>query len=113
MTAPGDDEPQTNLLSGISDFDAVSHLLADRYEDFPRQVARLHHLAGLGRTLGPLGAMFFGESAPFSTWMEARSSFVHHTSAATSLLYQSPVENLLAAFRHAAKGRDTPPRSSR
>jgi hypothetical protein len=111
MTAPGDDEPQPDLLSGISDLDAVSHLLADLYDDLSGKVTRFRHLADLEGTLGSQGTMFFGGSAPFRTWTEARSSFVHGNFAATILLCQSLVENLLAAFLHdALLMDDLPPR---
>jgi hypothetical protein len=108
------DEPagaQPDLLSGISDLDAVSHLLADLHDDLPGKVTRLRHLADLGEVLGSQGTMLFGGAATFNAWTEARSSFVHGNFAATTLLCQSLVENLLAAFLHAGLMMDDlPPR---
>lgn len=50
-------------------------------------------------------------SVAFSAWTGARLSFVHGNFAATILLYQSLVENLLAAFLHAGLIMDDlPPR---
>ncbi len=73
-----------DLLSGISDLNAVSHLLADLHDDLPGKVARFRHLADLGGALGPQGTMLFGGAATFNAWTEARSSFVHGNFAATS-----------------------------
>lgn len=102
---------QADLLSGISDLDAVSHLLADLHDDLPGKVTRFRHLADLGGALGPQGTMLFGGSATFNAWTEARSSFVHGNFAATIVLSQSLVENLLAAFLHAGLMMDDlPPR---
>ena len=100
MTGSRDDEQQPDLLSGVSDLDAVSHLLADLHDDLPGKVTRFRHLADLGGALGPQGTMLFGGAATFNAWTEARSSFVHGNFAATILLCQSLVENLLAAFLH-------------
>jgi len=111
MTSPRDDEPRPDLLSGISDLDAVSHLLADLHDDLPGKVTRFRHLADLGGALGPQGTMLFGGAATFNAWTEARSSFVRGNFAATILLCQSLVENLLAAFLHAGlMMEDLPPR---
>jgi len=111
MTAPIDDDSQPDLLSGISDLDSVSHLLADLHDDLAGKVTRFRHLADLGGELGPQGTMLFGGSAAFNAWTEARSSFVHGNLAATVLLCQSLVENLLAAFLHAGLMMDDlPPR---
>jgi len=101
MTESGDGEPQADLLSNISELDAVSHLLADLHDDLPGKVTRFHHLADLSGALGPHGTMIFGGSPAFNAWTEARSSFVHGNFAATILLCQALVENLLAAFLHA------------
>ena len=100
MTGSRDDEQQPDLLSGVSDLDAVSHLLADLHDDLPGKVTRFRHLADLGGALGPQGTMLFGGAATFNAWTEACSSFVHGNFAATILLCQSLVENLLAAFLH-------------
>lgn len=111
MTESGGDESQPDLLSGISDLDAVSHLLADLHDDLPGKVTRLRHLADLGEALGSQGTMLFGGAATFNAWTEARSSFVHGNFVATTLLCQSLVENLLAAFLHAGLMMDDlPPR---
>ena len=85
---------QADLLSAISDLDAVSHLLADLHDDLPGKVTRFRHLADLGGALGPEGTMLFGGAATFNAWTEARSSFVHGNFAATIVLSQSLVENL-------------------
>ncbi len=110
MNAPGDDGLQPDLLSSISDLDAVSHLLADLHDELPGKVTRFRHLADLGGALGSQGTMLFGGTAAFNAWTEARSSFVHGNFAATILLCQSLVENLLAAFLHAGLMMDLPPR---
>lgn len=102
---------QDDLLSGISALDAVSHLLADLHDDLPGKVTRFRHLADLGDALDPQGTMLFGGTTAFNAWVEARSSFVHGNFAATILLCQSLVENLLAAFLHAGLMMDDlPPR---
>ena len=101
MTDAVGDKSQSDLLSGISDLDAVSHLLADLHDDLPGKVTRFRHLADLGGALGTQGTMLFGGAATFSAWTEARATFVHGNFAATILLCQSLVENLLAAFLHA------------
>jgi hypothetical protein len=92
----GDDraDVQPDLLSGNSDLDAVSHLLAELRDDLCGNVTRLRHLADLGGALGRQGTMLFGGAATFSAWTEARSSFVHGNFAATILLCQSLIENL-------------------
>jgi hypothetical protein len=100
MTDAVGDKSQHDLLSGISGLDAVSHLLADLHDDLPGKVTRFRHLADLGGALGTQGTMLFGGAATFSAWTEARASFVHGNFAATILLCQSLVENLLAAFLH-------------
>ncbi|MDQ2805030.1 MAG: hypothetical protein M3Y41_21015 [Pseudomonadota bacterium] len=111
MTASGDEDSQPDLLSGVSDLDSVSHLLADLHDDLPGKVTRFRHLADLGGALGPQGTMLFGGSAAFNAWTEARSSFVHGNFAATVLLCQCLVENLLAAVLHAGLMMDDlPPR---
>ncbi len=111
MTDSGGDKSQPDLLSSISDLDAVSHLLANLHDDLPGKVTRFRHLADLGGALGTQGTMLFGGAATLHAWTEARSSFVHGNFAATILLCQSLVENLLAAFLHAGLMTDElPPR---
>ncbi len=111
MTDSRGDKSQPDLISGISDLDAVNHLLADLHDDLPGKVTRFRHLADLGGALGTQGTMLFGGAATFNAWTEARSSFVHGNFAATILLCQSLVENLLAAFLHAGLMMDDlPPR---
>jgi len=111
MTGSGGNEPQSDLLSGISDLDAFRHLLADLHDDLPGKVTRFRHLADLGGALGSQGTMLFGVAATFNAWTEARSSFVHGNFAATILLCQSLVENLRAAVLHASLMKeDLPPR---
>jgi hypothetical protein len=100
MTDSGDNKSQLDLFSGVSDLDAVSHLLADLHDDLPGKIARFRHLADLGGVLGSQGTMLFGGTATFNAWTEARLSFVHGNFAAAILLCQSLVENLLAAFLH-------------
>jgi hypothetical protein len=102
---------QASNSDAISDLDAVSHLLADLHDDLPGKVTRFRHLADLGGALGTQGTMLSGGAATFNAWTEARSSFVHGNFAATILLCQSLVENLLAAFLHAGLMMDDlPPR---
>jgi hypothetical protein len=111
VTASGDDKSQRDLLSEISDLDAVSHLLADLHDGVSGKVTRFRHLTDLGVALGTQGTMLFGGAATFNAWTEARSSFVHGKFAATILLCQSLVENLLAAFLHIGLVMDNlPPR---
>lgn len=102
MTEPVNNEPDSDLLSGVSDLDAINHLLADLHDDLRGKVTRFRYLADSDGSLGSGGTMLFGGSATFNAWTEARSSFVHGNFAATILLCQSLVENLLAAFLHAA-----------
>jgi len=102
MTAPADSDPTTDLLSSVSDLDAISHLLADLHDDLRGKVTRFRYLADIDGSLGSSGTMLFGGSATFTAWTEARSSFVHGNFAATILLCQSLVENLPAAFLHAS-----------
>jgi hypothetical protein len=100
-----------DLLSDISDLDAVSYLLADMHDDLRCKVTRFRHLADLDSALGSQGTMLFGGTATFNAWTEARSSFVHGNFAATILLCQSLIENLLAAFLDAGLMiDDLPPR---
>jgi len=111
MTAPADSDPEPDLLSSVSDLDAISHLLADLHDDLRGKVTRFRYLADIDGSLGSGGTMIFGGSATFTAWTEARSSFVHGNFAATILLCQSLAENLLAAFLHAALPmEDLPPR---
>jgi len=98
LTAPVDHEPPTDLLSGISDIDALSHLLADLHNDLAGKVTRFRYLADLGEALGSQGTLFFGGTVAFNAWIEARFSFIQRNFAATILLCQSIVENQLAAF---------------
>jgi hypothetical protein len=113
MTAPVNREPEPDLFSGVSDLDAISHLIAALHDDLRGKVTRFRHLADIDSSLGSSGTMLFGGSATFNAWTEARSSFVHGNFAATTLLCQSLVENLLAAFLHAGLPiEDLPPRVS-
>lgn len=111
MINASSEEAQSDLFSGISDLDAVSHVLADLHEDLYGKVTRIRHLADLGDGLGAQGTLLFGGTATFYAWTEARSSFVHGNFVATVFLCQSLVENLLAAFLHAGlMMEDLPPR---
>ncbi len=70
MTDAVGDKSQPDLLSGISDLYAVSHLLADLHDDLPGKVTRFRHLADLGGALGTQGTMLFGGAATFSAWTD-------------------------------------------
>ena len=89
---------QNDLLADISDLDAVRYLIADLHDDLSNKVARFRYLEDIGDALGRQGTMLFGGTTVFNAWLEARSSFVHGNFAATILLCQSLMENLLAAF---------------
>ena len=111
MTESGEGDAEPDLFSGISDLDAVNHLLADLHSDLSGKVTRFRYLADLDGSLGSGGTMLFGGSTTFNAWTEARSSFVHGNFVATILLCQSLVENLLAAFLHTGLPmEDLPPR---
>ncbi len=99
MTVSRDDQP--DLLSDLSDLDAVRHLLADLHDDLPGKVGRFRMLTDLGGQMERSGTMIFGGHAAYHAWVEARSSFVHGNYVATILLRQGLVEHLLAAYLHA------------
>lgn len=86
--------------SDITELDLVRHPRADLHDDLIGKIARFRQLTDLGLEMGRR-TMIFGGQAAYHTWSEARSSFVHGNYAATLLLCQSIVENLLAAFLHA------------
>jgi len=97
---PADNVGPHDLLSDVTELDLVRHLLADLHDDLIEKVARFRQLIDLGLQMGRR-TMIFGGHAAHHAWIEARSSFVHGNYAATVLLCQSLVENLLAAFLHA------------
>jgi hypothetical protein len=104
----GGDEP--DLLSEISDFDLVRHLLADLHDDLSGKIARFRQLVDLSDALGSSGTMFFGGEVPYAAWREARWSFIHGNFAATVLLCQGLAEHLLGSFLHAAQPVDDFPK---
>ncbi len=94
------DEP--DLLSEISDFDLVRHVLADLHDDLSGKIARFRQLVDLSDALGSSGTMLFGGEITDAAWREARWSFIHGNFAATVLLCQGLAEHLLGSFLHGA-----------
>lgn len=103
----GDD--QGDLLSGIDDVSLMRFLLEDLHDDVLGKVQRFRYLHDLGEQNGRR-TMLFGGHVTYNAWIEARSSFVHGNYAATVLLCQSLIENLLAAFLHGGLLDELPPR---
>ena len=91
-----------DLLSEISDFDLVRHLLADLHDGLSGKIARFRQLVDLCDALGSSGTMLFGGEITDVAWREARWSFIHGNFAATVLLCQGLAEHLLGSFLHAA-----------
>jgi len=92
-----------DLLSDISDFDLVRHLLADLHDDLSGKIARFRQLVDLSDALGSSGTMLFGGEITRAAWREARWSFIHGNFAATVLIRQGLAEHLLGSFLHAAQ----------
>ncbi len=95
-------EGHEDLLSEISDFDLVRHLLADLHDDLSGKIARFRQLVDLSGVLGSSGTMLFGGEITDRAWREARWSFIHGNFAATVLLCQGLAEHLLGSYLHAA-----------
>lgn len=93
---------EPDLLSEISDFDLVRHLLADLHDDLSGKIARFRQLVDLSHALGSSGTMLFGGDVTDAAWQEARWSFIHGNFAATVLICQGLAEHLLGSFLHAA-----------
>jgi hypothetical protein len=105
------DEP--DLLSEISDFDLVRHLLADLHDDLSGKIARFRQLVDLSDALGSSGTMLFGGEITVAAWREARWSFIHGNFAATVLMCQGLVEHLVGSFLQAAGSIDDFPKRKR
>lgn len=93
-------EQEPDLLSEISDFDLVRHLLADLHDGLSGKVSRFRQLVDLYGALGSSGTMLFGGEVTDAAWREARWSFIHGNFAATVLLCQGLAEHLLGSFLH-------------
>jgi hypothetical protein len=93
---------EPDLLSEISDFDLVRHLLADLHDDLSGKIARLRQVVDLSGALGSSGTMLYGGSITDAAWREARWSFIHGNFAATVLICQGLAEHLLGSFLHTA-----------
>jgi hypothetical protein len=93
---------EQDLLSEISDFDLIRHLLADLHDDLSGKIARFRQLVDLSHALGSSGTMLFGGDVTDAAWREARWSFIHGNFAATVLICQGLAEHLLGSFFHAA-----------
>ena len=91
-----------DLLSEISDFDLVRHLLADLHDDLSGKIARSRQLVDLSDALGLFGTMLFGGEITDAAWREARWSFIHGNFAATVLICQALAEHLLGSYVYAA-----------
>jgi hypothetical protein len=89
---------QSDLLSNISDFDLVRHLLADLHDDLSGKISRFPQLVDLSGALGSSGTMLFGGETTDAAWREARWSFIHGNFSATVMLCQGLAEHLLASF---------------
>ena len=91
-----------DLLSEISDFDLVRHLLPDLHDDLSGKIARFRQLVDLSDALGSSGTMLFGGEITVAAWREARWSFIHGNFVATVLMCQGLAEHLLGSFLQAA-----------
>jgi hypothetical protein len=102
-----------DLFGGVTEVEAVQHMLADLHHDLPGIVSRFRQLMDLDGHLGQTGTMLFGGTASHIAWTDARSSYVHGNFIATVLLCQSLAENLLAASLGAGlEGEELPERVS-
>jgi len=97
---------QESLFSPLTDVDFFRHLIVDLHDDVAGKVARFKQLADLTLEHGAVLAMISGGTA-FSSWLEARSSFVHGNFVATVMLCQGMAEHMLAS--HLAMGMDSKP----
>lgn len=97
---------QDSLFSPLSDVDFFRHLIVDLHDDVAGKVARFRQLADLTVEHGTESAMIPGGAA-VSSWLEARSSFVHGNFVATVMLCQGMAEHMLAS--HLAMGMDAKP----
>lgn len=98
-----EDRPD-DMFCGPSDVDFFRDLLMDFGNDLSGKVARRRCLNEHDATLGEQGTMFPGGMTPYLIWLEARSSFVLGNFAATILLCQALVENVLAGHLHMLSG---------
>ena len=86
-----------------TDLDLVRGLLGELHDDLNGRVNRFKYLAALDSDYAGIeGTMLFGGTPAFLAYQEARSSYVSGNFVATVLLCQALLENLLAAFLHAA-----------
>jgi hypothetical protein len=99
MPTEGDEQ---DLLSEITDFDLVRHLLAGLHDGLSGKIARFRQLVDLSHALGSSGTMLFGGEITDAAWREARWSLIHGNFAATVLICQRLTEHLLGSFLHAA-----------
>lgn len=97
---------QDSLFSLLADVDFFRLLIADLHDDLAGKVARFRQLADLTVEHGTERAMIPGGTA-YSSWLEARSSFVHGNFVATVMLCQGMAEHMLAS--HLAMGMDAKP----
>lgn len=97
---------QNSLFSPLADVDFFRHLIVDLHDDVAGKLARFRQLADLITEHGTERAMIPGSTA-FSSWLEARSSFVHGNFVATVMLCQGMAEHMLAS--HLAMGMDAKP----
>jgi hypothetical protein len=78
-----------------SDSEAAQYLLGETADDLPFRIHRFKTLIALDADFGGSGVMLPGGPAAYIAYLEARSSFVAGNFAATILLSQSLIENLL------------------
>jgi hypothetical protein len=95
------DDRQPDLLSEITDFDLIRHLLADLHDGIEGKIARFRQLADLSGALGSSGTMLFGGETTDAAWREAQWSFIHGNFTAAVMLCQGLAEHLLASFLNA------------
>lgn len=76
---------QNSLFSPLGDVDFFRHLIVDLQDDVAGKVARFRQLADLVTEHETERAMITSSIA-LSSWIEARSSFVHGNFVATVML---------------------------